>query len=518
MASPPAPITLPLQQALLELDAWQGEPTLGHRQDLAEALGRVIGSFGVAGAYLTLSAPPLPRLRLGVGTLAGRPSRQRLQGLGRHSLRGPLVGRQLGHAWLDGEPAAVRDALSALALAVDAAWSRADARAAKRRLAVLDQAVRGIAGELSTERVLQLIVDRVRELSEAQYAALGILGAHGLIVQFMTSGVSPAERAAIGAIPRGHGLLGVIIRHGQSLRIADIAQDRRSYGFPPHHPAMHSFLGVPVRSQGRVLGNLYLTNKLTARSFSAADEQLVEMFALHAGIAIDNARLHEETQRLAIVDERDRISQDLHDSIIQSLYALGLSLEELPDLFSEEPTEAGARLERGIDSIHATIRDIRNLILDLRPAALENATLDEVIHSVGNEFRLNTMIDLELVIPDELPALTGEQAEQLLSITREALSNVARHSGATRAVLELVTGDGTLGLSIGDNGRGFDPAELRSAGHHGLSNLQSRAEALGGSLEVKSEPGAGTRIEARIPLVASADQEEQPVTAGRHGH
>jgi two-component system, NarL family, sensor histidine kinase DevS len=380
------------------------------------------------------------------------------------------------------------------------AAARAEADAANRRLEALDEAVRGIAGVLSTDHVLQLIVDRVRELLDAQYAALGIVGPHGLIELFITSGISQEQRAAIGPIPRGHGLLGLIIREGRSLRIPDIAHHPDSYGFPPHHPEMHSLLGVPVRAKGRIVGDLYMTNKQSAPAFSDEDERLADMFALHAGIAIENARMHEELQRLAVVDERDRISQDLHDSIIQSLYALSLSLEDLPEMFAEDRADATVRVERAIDTIHATIRDIRNLILGLRPALLQDLDLDEGMFALANEFRLNTMIDLELLMPDQLPPTSAEEVDQLLHITREALSNVARHSGASRAVLSLTANDGTLDLLIGDNGKGFDQDEGRTEGHHGLVNLQSRAEALGGSLQVKSKPGAGTEVRAHVPL------------------
>ena len=383
---------------------------------------------------------------------------------------------------------------------VELAAARAEADSANRRFEALDQAVREIAGVLSTDRVLQLIVDRVRKLLDAQYAALGILGPHGLIEQFITSGITPEQRKAIGPTPRGHGLLGLIIREGRTLRIDDISKHPASYGFPANHPPMHSLIGAPVRAKGRILGDLYLTNKTTTATFSEDDERLVDLFALHAGIAIENARLHEELQRLAVVDERDRISQDLHDSIIQSLYALGLALEDLPDMFSENPSEATVRVDRAIDSIHATIRDIRGLILGLRPALLQDLDLDEGTFALANEFRLNTLIDLELLIPEHIPAMSAEQVDQLLNITREGLSNVARHSGASRAVLALTVNGGTLSLLIGDNGKGFDPAEPRREGHHGLENLRSRAEALGGSLEVRSRPGAGTEVEANIPL------------------
>src|SRR4029079_17747257 len=170
-------------------------------------------------------------------------------------------------------PSAPEDLQAALAAA------RAESDAAKRHLEALDQAVRGIAGVLATDRVLQLIVDRVRELLDAEYAALGILGPHGLIEQFITSGITAEQRKLIGPIPRGHGLLGLIIREGRALRIDDIAIHPASYGFPAHHPEMHSLIGVPVRAKGRIVGDLYLTNKLTAPTFSDEDERLVEMFA-----------------------------------------------------------------------------------------------------------------------------------------------------------------------------------------------------------------------------------------------
>jgi signal transduction histidine kinase len=200
------------------------------------------------------------------------------------------------------------------------------------------------------------------------------------------------------------------------------------------------------------------------------------------------------------VDERNRISQDLHDSIIQSLYALGLSLEDLPEIFGEEPAEGVARVDRAIDSIHSTIRDIRNMIVGLRPELLEDADLDTGIHTLAAGFRLNTLIDLDVTLPDPLPELATEQVDQLLTITREALSNIARHSGASRAEIQLTVSDDTLTLLIGDNGKGFDPLLLRTVRQHGLTNLSSRAEGLGGTLRVKSQPGAGTQLEASIPV------------------
>jgi GAF domain-containing protein len=178
---------------------------------------------------------------------------------------------------------------------------------ASKRLAALDAATRGIAGLLDVDAVLELIVERVRDLVRARYAALGIVDSFGLIERFVTVGINPEDREKIGDLPRGHGLLGLIIREGRTFRLPEISAHPDSSGFPPHHPPMHSFLGVPVMVRGSSVGNLYLTEKIGAVEFSEDDQALVEMFALHAGIAIENARLHAQVQRLAIVEERERI-------------------------------------------------------------------------------------------------------------------------------------------------------------------------------------------------------------------
>src|SRR5918994_5760566 len=212
-------------------------------------------------------------------------------------------------------------------------------------LQALDAAVRGISGVLDVEQVLQLIVDRVRELVAAQYAALGIVDEAGQITEFITSGITAEQRRAIGDLPRGRGLLGLIIRENRTYRIPTIAAHPESYGFPPNHPPMESFLGVPVTFKGEVVGRLYLTNKQDAPEFSARDQALLETFALHAGIAIENARLLGQVQRLAVVDERDRISRDLHDSVIQMIYAVTLSLDDVPELVRASPDEAGKRVD-----------------------------------------------------------------------------------------------------------------------------------------------------------------------------
>ena len=306
-----------------------------------------------------------------------------------------------------------------------------------------------------------------------------------------SSGSSPPAssadvRARIGAPPRGHGFLGLIIRENRSIRIPDIAVDPRRYGFPPHHPPMHSFLGVPVTVKGRSVGNLYLTDKAGAGEFSEADQRLVETFAVHAGIAIENARLHEQVQRLAIVDERERIGKDLHDGIIQNLYAIGLSLEDVADLIHDDPDEVERRVERAIDSLHVTIRDIRNFIFGLRPELLSGTTLDG---RPGRDHR---------GVPPQLDDRRRAAARRRSSTSRtrprpptcwrsptRPCSNIARHSGATagdhgRPIPRSTAASGwssmtTAAVSIRRRSAGL--------GHQGLANMRSRVATIGGTME-----------------------------------
>lgn len=370
----------------------------------------------------------------------------------------------------------------------------------------LDVATRAIAGELDLDRVLQVIVDSVRDLVHARYAALGIVDASGRIERFITSGISAEAREQIGAPPRGHGLLGLIIRGSQAYRIPDISKHPDAYGFPPHHPAMRSFLGLPVRSGGTSIGNFYLTDKVGADEFSEQDQRLVEMFALHAGIAIQNARLHARVQRLAVIDERIRIGRDLHDGIIQGIYAVALSLEDLPDLMAEDPVEANARVDRAIDRLNSAIGDIRTFIVGLGADA-SSVSIGSRLAGLADELLLTSgarmALDLDLADVAEIDErLPTEAATQLLQMAREALSNAIRHSGAPRARLSLRAQDAEVVLSVEDNGVGFDPTVPPGSGHLGLANMRDRASSVGGAIEVSSRIGGGTRIIVRLPLAS----------------
>ena len=373
------------------------------------------------------------------------------------------------------------------------------ARRAEANLAALDVAVQGISGVLALDSVLQLIVDHVRDLAEAEYAALGIASADGVIERFITGGLSAAARERIGALPRGHGLLGLIIREGRTFRIPDLALDPRRHGFPPHHPEMHSFLGVPITVRGRAVGDLYLTNKRGAPEFSVEDQTLVERFAAHAGLAIENARLSDQVQALAVVEERERIGRDLHDGIIQRIYGVTLGLDDVPEIAMHDPAAAGERVEHAIDSLHDAIAEIRTFIYGLRPGLDFPGSMRSALETLAEETRLDTAMQIEVTAPVVAglsPTIRGE----LRSIAREALSNAVRHAGATRTTVEIRAQEGEVRLEVADNGAGFDSTAPKSGHHSGLANMRRRAEALGGSLLVESAPGQGTRIIVTLPL------------------
>jgi signal transduction histidine kinase len=493
----------PVIVALEALDEWLRDPSPQHEEWLGRCLEEVVSAVGARGAYIAFSADPVPPFAIGFGTLVERPDPASPVAL--HTLRSRDGETTLGSLWLDAAETDVAVAVRALEMALEAAWALGNVRDTTRRLEALDDAAAAVAGVLDVDAVLQLIVDRVRDLVDTRYAALGIVDRFGGIERFITAGVTAEQREAIGPPPRGHGLLGLIIRDGRSYLIPDIAAHPDSYGFPPGHPPMRSFLGVPVVVKGRAIGNLYLTDKIGAPEFDEADQRIVESFARHAGIAIENARLHDQVQRLAVVAERDRIGKELHDGIIQSLYAVTLSLEDVEDLMRDDPKEAYARVDRSIDTVHDAIRDIRNFILGLRPQLLEGTDLVGALAGIVEEFHFNTVIDVDVDLDEAAHVGAGmdeDARSQIVQIAREALSNAARHSNATRVTVRCGLEGETIRLVVEDNGRGFDVTTPRGGEHQGLVNMRDRATFLGGSLDIDSRPSGGTRIIVTVPLRA----------------
>lgn len=372
------------------------------------------------------------------------------------------------------------------------AYSAEDIRA-------LAEAGATLTSELSLEAVLQKVADVAREQMGAKYAALSVLDPRGRIERFLSSGITREEREAIGPIPHGRGLLGVLLHEGGGLRLDDMSQDPRSIGFPPNHPKMRSLLGSPVVWRGEVLGNIYLTDK--PGGFEERDEELLHLLSTWAAVAINNARMHQRLESLARLEERDRIGMDLHDGAIQSIYAVALHLEDCADRVEPGNEDVKRDLERAMDELNKVIKDIRSYIFDLRPQLSQVEDLPEALATLVEQFRVNHLIATTLDIERPLRGAGGEaEALALFHIAQEALNNAGKHSRATNVGIRLQGSAEGVTLEIEDDGLGFEQAPPDSSGaKHGMRNIRDRARSVGGALTVKSAPGEGTSIRVTIP-------------------
>ena len=549
----------------------------------------------------------------------------------------------------------------------------------EERLAALHRASLELVKNLSLETLLERIATLACEQVSAQYAAVGVLNDQGRLEKFIPVGMTPEEVGRMSHPPVGKGLIGKLMNATEPIRVVDIASDPRSAGFPPHHPEMTSFLGVPIRMGENQIGQIYLTNKLTGAEFTHEDEQVIEMLAAYAAVAITNARHYEQItqrdealtrrnenlalvnelatilttsedveqvldnvlnqvmdylrldvgevflrkedgrvlkqmlhrgdfcqlwsqneflfgvgpvgvtaetgqlyqvdmksikeqdnpdrkffndevlggnlsqmvclplsgrrgvlgvlcigtvasdpldelemqflsaisawvgmaienlrlniqqRRLAVLEERERIGMDLHDGIIQDIYAVGLTLEHARLLMNDNPQSAKARIEQAINDLNSTIRDIRSYILDLRPRKLHEENLIDGIHRLIAEFRANTLVEATLQSPTQELHIPQPQALTLFHICQEALANVGKHSRARHVNISLWSASDRVLMEISDDGTGFDQNTTKLTLGHGLANMQTRARNAGGDLEITSEPEQGTTILVWVP-------------------
>lgn len=533
-----------------------------------------------------------------------------------------------------------------------------------------------LTSELSLQAVLQKVVEVAREQVGARYAALSVLGPDGEVRQFLTSGISEEERAAIGPIPTGRGLLGVLLHKGENLRMEDMSKDSRSAGFPANHPPMQSLMGVPLVYLGRIIGNLYLTEKIAAPAFDDRDEEIVRLLATQAAVAVRNAELYEAEQQraeewkalfdlgqqvtasphiqdvldsvvararrlvnadaatlmllsadgatlalaaqegmrhpniepldvtsqlclqglalqaggpivvvdrhaderlhgqtmvlvdreelvsivvvpllakrgplgtlmvanrsrtdfgqrqgelleafatwtavaieasrlydqmesVARLEERERIGMDLHDGVMQSIYAVGLHLEDCLERLKESPDEAREGIERAIDTLNNVIQDIRSYIFDLRPRVSVVADLPDAIRQLVDDVRVNTLMQTSMEIEGSVKGLISQHdALALFHIAQEALNNVIKHSRATAVSVLLSADSRRVAIHVRDNGLGIDPARTESYERHGLRNMRDRARSIGADLQFESAPDKGTTVHVELPVKATQE-------------
>lgn len=363
-------------------------------------------------------------------------------------------------------------------------------------LKAVSDAVLAVASQLSVDEVLQQLVDSSRELAGARYAALGMPDGAGGFRRFLVSGMGDGLIAAMGPLPRTHGMLGAMLQSPAPHRTEDIHDDPRFRGWwPQQHPDMRSFLGVPIVAGGEVIGSFYLTEKEHEPSFSSEDQALIELLAAHAAIAITNARLFERSRELSILSERNRLALELHDVVSQKLFSLVLSAEAAATQLERDPAGASRQVQRLGELAREALDELRSLILGLRPAELERDGLESTLRKEVEMLRRIHGVEIELI--SDGPPDGSEEGTDLavLRIVEEALHNALRHARAKHIVVTLRP----AGIEVSDDGVGFEPqrAELRSR-HLGLTSMEERAGELGGRIEVRSSPGTGTTVELQL--------------------
>jgi signal transduction histidine kinase len=389
-------------------------------------------------------------------------------------------------------------------------WQQREVERRSDHLVALRDASLALTNELELANVLQRVVDLSRMLVQARYGALAVLDGDGQrIAQFFTSGLAPEQRKTLGTPPENHGLLGIMARQGKPVRIDDVEADPRASGFPGPHPHMRTLVGVPIISKGRIFGNLYLADKRVESEtgatvnepFTQEEQEVLEMFAAQAAIAIENAQLYRENQQLAILRERERIGMDLHDGIIQSLYAIGLLLDDARHRLDSDPEKARSGLGTAIAGLNNTIQDIRNYISDLRPHRFQGRNVKQGLEQLAQELRTDTLFAVRLnVDPQAAAACTARQANEFLHIGQEALANIRKHAEATTIQMRFQFSDGLLQMTIQDDGIGFEQAQARLTRGNGLRNMRERARALHGEFRSESRPGSGTQIVVTAPI------------------
>jgi signal transduction histidine kinase len=378
--------------------------------------------------------------------------------------------------------------------AIEAAQLHEEVQDRAQRLEAVRAITTAILAGTDTPEVLALIVGHARALVGADLATLAlpvdderlaVEAADGLLAAELLGTVFPAEGSVTGEV----------MRTGKAVVLADAAGDPRTAQPIVRHGAGPAVF-VPLAVRDRTLGTLTVANAAGGPLLRETEVQLVETFAEQAGVALEYARLQGELQRLAVLEDRERIAKELHDGAIQSLFAVGMGLQGSALLASDG--ELRDRIQNAVEELDRVIRDLRNYIFGLRPGILADRQLDQAIQGLVEEFQRRTGVVAIAQVDPAVAADLGGRAADVIQLAREALSNVSRHAKAVTCRVSLYRDEGGGILEIDDDGRGFDPARLPGTGQ-GLRNLRERAEGLGGRAEIDSTPGEGTRVRVTIP-------------------
>lgn len=352
----------------------------------------------------------------------------------------------------------------------------------------LVDAVLDVATGVNLRSTLQRIVDNAAALTDARYAAIAVRGKDGAVEEFVYFGMSDQEADEIANFPEGKGLFGHMLEHPDVLRLPDMGLHSAAAGLPPGHPVMRSFLGAPLHVQGTKFGQIYLSEKFGGTEFTPEDEEMVEALAAAAGVAVDNARNRELRGMLSLIEDRERIARDLHDLVIQRLFATGMSLQAFLRKY-ELPEDAQDKLNNAIDELDKTVKQIRQTIFALQDNA-EHSSLRGRVTAEFETFRSICTFTPELVFEGAIDARVPERlAAHTVAVVRELLSNVAKHAKASAATIVVRVSGDELTVTVTDNGVGFvEPSHRR-----GLANVARRADAHSGLFTIAAAPEGGTR-------------------------
>ena len=352
-----------------------------------------------------------------------------------------------------------------------------------------------LAGADATEAI-ELVTERARELAAAELASISVPTEDGTRLVLQSVSGAHAEQLRGQMFPREGSISGRVIATGKPIVVGDMASDERAYQPVVELGEMGPAVFVPLSVAGEAFGTLAVANLHRGQLFTEDNLRLVETFAAQAAVAIEYARAHDELRRLAVIEDRERIARDLHDDVIQALFAVGMGLQATGAL-SEDP-EVEQRLEQATQELDRVIRDLRNYIFGLRPGILADRQLDQALHELARDFQRKTGVVTVVDVDEAVAAELASRAGDLVQLTRETLSNVGQHSGAETCSVRLRRNGGREAvLEIGDDGRGFDVGAPGEG--HGLPNIRDRARSLGGRAEIWSAPAEGTTVTVTIP-------------------
>ena len=353
------------------------------------------------------------------------------------------------------------------------------------------------------EGLLNSIVSRAKRLLNTDVAALMLLSPDGSSVHMAAhAGLRTPGMQELRLLAE-HGIQGLVLETGRPVIVEDYQKDERLRNRPARLVAeegLVSLISVPFSGKGKPLGTLTVGNRRPTK-FNQQQAELLGAFATWAAVATETSQLYEKVESLARLEERERIGMDLHDGVIQSIYAVGLTLEDCAERTDDSAEEVRAGLEKAMDDLSRVIKDIRSYIFDLRPQVSQVADLPRALKELVRDVRVNTLMDAEVEIRGDVNGLLDQnQALALFHIAQEALNNVSRHSLAASVRVRLEAEGGRVHLEVADNGVGFDVKGDPGHGQQGMRNMTDRARSVGANLTFESEPGHGTRVSVELPL------------------